>query len=203
MLQIHDRLGFAILAILDVLDVGFRSLPLLVCLKFVHVKISFGSLKKTATKLWILVSLCKLSCTNAYKCTMHNIAQCTSEHEPTRRLSAGRLGWWGRAANYRLLLLPGSTYVCAISQRSLLRQPHRPCRCLRHHQLHVFHLQPSYLSWPHCHQHFWDHLVLHLDRSPMIGSPPFLLWALPFFSLFSSCCFLRAKLQESTSRRKS
>ena len=26
---------------------------------------------------------------------MHNIAQCTSEHEPTRRLSAGRLGWWG------------------------------------------------------------------------------------------------------------
>ena len=51
MLQIHDRLGFAILAILDVLDVGFRSLPLLVCLKFVHVKISFGSLKKNSNKI--------------------------------------------------------------------------------------------------------------------------------------------------------
>ena len=100
-------------------------------------------------------------------------------------------------------------HTCAISQRSLLRQPHRPCPCLRHHQLHVWqdvyvhHLQPANLSRPHCHQHFWDHLVLNLDRSPMIGSPPFLLWALPFFSLFSSCCFLRAKLQESTSGGKS
>ena len=122
---------------------------------------------------------------------MHNIAQCTSEHEPTRRLSAGRLGWWGGAGQPII----GSSsslalHTCAISQRSLLRQPHRPCPCLRHHQVHVWqevhvnHLQLANLSWRHCHQHFWDHLVLHLDRSPMIGSPPFLLWALPFF-LFS------------------
>ena len=132
---------------------------------------------------------------------MHNIAQCTSEHEPTRRLSAGRLGWWGGAGQPII----GSSsslalHTCAISQRSLLRQPHRPCPCLRHHQVHVWqevhvnHLQLANLSWRHCHQHFWDHLVLNLDRSPMIGSPPFLLWALPFFFSFLFLLLFEGKI---------
>ena len=142
---------------------------------------------------------------NAQYCTMHIGARAN------KAAVSGETWMVGGGAGQPIIGSSSSLalHTCAISQRSLLRQPHRPCPCLRHHQLHVWqdvyvhHLQPANLSRPHCHQHFWDHLVLNLDRSPMIGSPPFLLWALPFFSLFSSCCFLRAKLQESTSRRKS